>query len=285
MTDQQPIRATALKAGRLSMAHMHLAMQRRAGQADDELTPAMRWGRLVHMAILEPEVLASLPVWRGAFRRGKEWQAFAADLGADGDYVTEAELAGLLAIGNAAAVALARLPAVEDTEVDIKWQADDYGAAMAKLDAILADGGVLEVKTTSKIEERAFRSQAWSLGYPLQLGWYDHAARLEGFTGRRILLAVESKPPHTTALWEIGPQTLRDGYSEGAQLAVRYRECEKVGRFPGPYDSEGIMALEPPAWALHDEIDMNGMEGPDIDDAAKAITDARAMLEGDGNVL
>jgi hypothetical protein len=43
--------------------------------------------------------------------------------------------------------------------------------------------------------------------------------------------------------------------------------------------------LEPPAWALHDEIDMNGMEGPDIDDAAKAITDARAMLEGDGNGL
>jgi hypothetical protein len=63
--EQQPIRATAIKAARIgndavSMAHMRLAMT-----AQREDTPAMRWGRLVHMAVLEGRKFLALPVWSG----------------------------------------------------------------------------------------------------------------------------------------------------------------------------------------------------------------------------
>jgi len=242
------------------MANMRLEMLRRRGDADGTNSPAMRWGRLVHLAILQPDLLAALPIWTGGARRGGDWAAFAAGLGADGDHVTQAEIADLLAISNAAALAMAQLPPVVETEKEIHWQSETYGAAMAAIDAVLHGGGFLEVKTTAKIDERAFRSQCWQLGYPLQIGWYDHGARENGLTGDRIILAIESRPPYSTALWQIGPQTTRDAYHEAAAIAMRYRQCEATGRFPGPYDSEGIMALEPPQWALMDDVNMEGTE-------------------------
>jgi hypothetical protein len=254
---QQPIRATALKAGRISMAHMRLEMMRRAGEAEGKDSPALRWGRLVHLAILQPCKLAEIPVWTGSSRRVKEWTEFAASLGADGEYVTRAEIAELSAISIAAAFALDKLSPVVETEHEIFWTDPAYGGAIAQPDAILIGGATLEIKTTSKIEERAFRSQAWQLGYPIQVAWYDHAARVCGYDGDRIILAIESRRPYSTALWRIGPQAIKDSYHEAAGIAIRYRECEAVGRYPGPYDSEGIMALEPPTWAVNDTLDIN----------------------------
>jgi len=163
-----------------------------------------------------------------------------------------------MAISGSARSALATLPAVETTEVQIHWTDKLYGAATARIDAITAVGSMIEVKTCAKIDERRFRSQAWDLGYNLQLGWYDHGLKEAGKAGQRYVLAIESKPPYCTAIYTVPEKVLADGYEEAADIARRYRCCEQAGRFPGPYDGQ-IMKLEPPEWAAGDDVDMEGV--------------------------
>jgi hypothetical protein len=253
MSDQQtPIRATWIKKGVLSMAHMRLAVTTES--ADN---PSLRWGRLVHLAVLQPELFGVVPVWRGGRKAGKEWTAFEEQIG-ECDYINEDEAGDLLAISGSARIALATLPTIEATERQITWTDKLYGAATARIDAITAVGSMIEVKTCAKIDERKFRSQAWDLGYHLQLGWYHHGLQENGKDGKRYVLSIESKPPYCTGVYEVPLKVLTDGYEEAADIARRYRCCEQAGRFPGPYDGQ-IMKLEPPEWAAGDEVDMEGV--------------------------
>ena len=70
------INASAIKQGRTGMKHMRLAMT--GGVKDD--TPAMRMGRLIHAAVLEPDVFnQNAVVFEGKTRRGKAWDEFKAE--------------------------------------------------------------------------------------------------------------------------------------------------------------------------------------------------------------
>jgi len=271
MSTQTPIRATAIKAGRLSMAHMHHAL---TGQTAD--SPAMRWGRLVHMAILEPVVLASLARWDGyetrdgeisLAKRGKAWDEFAGSLRPGDDYLSADEVPRLSAITAAVAPALARVPRIVQTEVPLKWSDSIYGPATARLDALLQGGATLEVKTARQIEARRFLAAAEGMGYHLQAGWYDFGAKHNGQTGSRWMLVVESVPPHTTALYSLPPSLLAVGYEDARRIASAYRACEACGIYPGPYDSD-ILTYERPAWAGtvdggESGLDMEGVEDAD----------------------
>lgn len=249
------IRATAIKAGRLSMLHMRHAL---TVQRHD--TPAMRWGRLVHMAVLQPIELLRLPRWEGYedrngdqcyAKRGDAWAQFCASLG-NRDYISADEIEPLERITDAASKALDRLPRIVDAEVKIEWTDRLYGAAVCRVDALLAGGAWLEVKTTGNIEKRAFMSQCERLGYPLQMGWYAHglAQRADGGqVGPCWLLAIESDQPHATAIYSVPDPILRAGYEEAEAIARHYRACEAAGVWPGPYD-DGAGDYERPGWAV-----------------------------------
>lgn len=258
MADNQiALRATAIKAGRISMAHMRLAMTTPRDTAPE--TPAMRWGKLVHLAVLEPDTFAKVPHYPGAKRAGKAWDEFAS-LVRSGPYTMGDERETLKDIRAACARQLDRLPRIASTEVTIEWcDAMQYGNAMARVDALFDGGGWLELKTARSIAPRPFLSQAESLGYLLQLGWYDFGAKMLHMTGERWVLAVESAPPYATAIYHVAPHLLAHGYEQCVEIARRYRACEAVGSFPGPFD-DVTLEFERPAWADGgSEVDMEGV--------------------------
>jgi hypothetical protein len=247
------IRATWIKAGMRSMAHMRLAAT--TGRED---TPAMRWGRLVHMAVLEPLKLAAMPRWDGGRRAGKAWDEFNATL-AGREHLTADDLDALAPITEAASRALRTLPRIEATEVALEWSDAVYGPASARLDAVLTGGGWLEVKTAADIEVARFAASAYRLGYHLQLGWYGHGARLAGYVGPVWVLAIESKPPHTTALLSVSDAILAKGYEQAEEIARAYRACEATDCYPGPHDGQ-TLPYELPTWAEEGAtVDMEGM--------------------------
>jgi len=254
-TVQTPIRATAIKQGALSMAHMHASMTE---QRDD--TPAMRWGRLAHMAVLEPITLASLPQWDGGRKAGKEWAAFSECLDDGDDYVTADELDRLAALTQATRAPLASISPITHTEVRVDWTGELYGAATCRIDAVLKSGGFVEVKTCRNIEERAFLRQSYALHYEIQLGWYAHGLETTGKRGEVWVLAIESAPPYTTALYNVSPHILAGGYREAARIACAYRVCEAVGTFAGPYDDR-VLAYELPEWARPEEREVDISDG------------------------
>jgi hypothetical protein len=250
--EQSFIRATWIKAGAKSMLHM-----RHAATVGREDSHSLRWGRLVHCAILEPIRLASMPRWDGDARRGKAWDVFFEKL-AGREYVTATELPQLEVITDATRRALKRLPRVAATEQPIEWRDPLYGRAEARIDAVLDSGGWLDVKTTADIDERAFRSACERYQYRLQFGWYDHGARANGINGCRWVVAVESKPPHATAVYSLPTGYLADGYEDAAKIARHYRACEACNVFPGPYD-ETIAELQRPEWTMTDTVSMEGI--------------------------
>lgn len=253
---KQPIRATAIKAGALSMAHMRLAM---TGDAKAD-SPAMRWGRLVHMAVLDPLALAELPRWDGGRKAGKAWDAFCAEQRGDSDdFLVADELPALNEITRSAVRALSTLPRICCTEKRLDWEDAAYGTATARVDAILAGGGLLEVKTCGKIASESFLRQAYGLHYEMQLGWYAHGLKTHGINGTAWVLAVESKPPYCCAIYRVPDGVIEKGYEAAREIAVKYRVCEACGSFPGPYDDQ-VLEYALPEWAGGADVNMEGCE-------------------------
>ena len=255
------ITATAIKAGRLSMKHMHRAMLRERDSADD--TPALRWGRLAHLAILEPLRLPDAVAVFSGDKRGRAWtDAKAAAEQAGKTIVTEAELADLRGMSDSAREdrhVRSVVAQIEHTEYILGWdEPDTYGPAKARLDG-WGKNCVAEYKTCRSINKRSFFASAYNLGYELQLGWYWHGA---GEPEHVYVVAQESEAPHSCAVYVVPPVILVSAYERAAAIASQYRACVYAQEWPGPFDE--IMRYELPAWASGGEWVVGGDEAEPV---------------------
>lgn len=242
----ESIHASSLKAGRTSMKHMRHAMTR----GHKETTPAMQFGKLAHAAILEPlTLMRDCVAWDKGAKRGSEWTQFkAANEGKE--IVSSSELSRLLLlVASVNSNAEARdLLSDSKHEVSCFWDDPVYGAAKARLDGVCA-AGVVEVKTCNNIEERSIGNQFVSLGYDLQVGWYQHAADVCGLCKRKTvyMVYVESNEPFDCVVFTVPVRAITKGYQTACELASRYRECEAANDYPGTQDI-GVRDLAMPAY-------------------------------------
>jgi len=211
--------------------------------------------------LLEPaRFAASIAVWEGGRKAGKEWTAFA-EAHQGKEIVTPDELAKLEAMQVAArANGDARLfmSRVAAVETPLVWESvHGVGSCKGRPDCV-GDRFLGDYKTARDIEPRRLFSQFASLGYAHQLAWYRDG--LQTTLNMQVtscwILAQQSVPPYECGVIEI-PQTVLDaalgaGVSEGGEdtciaIARRYRACEACGSYPGRY--QGVVQYEPPAWA------------------------------------
>jgi hypothetical protein len=254
------ITASAIKAGRTSMAHMHHEMQRARGEAG---SPAMRIGTLAHMAVLEPSKWADVVVYCGT-RRGTEWANFSASH-AGSEIVSETEHATVSAMRAALMADLtasALLTACWIREKAIRWDGGDgIGACKARIDAHGASC-LIDYKTTRLLgkDGQAFMRSAEGLGYLHQMAWYWRA------TGKQFgvyVIAQENVAPYCVGVYEIPQPMLESVLFECESIARRYRLAERAGIYRGPLSD--IRQWERPAWAVG-EVDMSTgeMEGSEL---------------------
>lgn len=236
------IRASAIKAGAVSMKHMRAAMM---GQLVKE-SPALAWGATVHAAILEPERFwQGVAIWQGEAKRGKEWTAFKEAAG-DRTILTDTERLNLERLIDAVYSNSAAAGLIEGAEHEVTqtWKDPAYGFGKCRFDG-LAAGYWLEVKTTRAIDRRRFASQFYSLGYDLQCGWYSQAA----VPPRPCYMIVaESSPPFDCIVYQIPSDVIAKGLEAAAEIARRYRACEVASLFDGVDLGSGIVEFVPPAW-------------------------------------
>ena len=236
------IHATHLRAGRISMLHMHRAITRPSIS-----TPAMRWGTLVHAAILEPAVFSSrVAIW-SVEKRGRAWSDFRA---AHGDWAVSADENERL--GNIASAVSLNRAATEllsggRAEVPLKWSGVEYGAAGGRVD-YCGDGYFLDLKTSAQIDPRNFARSVAMYGYDVQLGWYaEGLAHVTGSEcGTAYIIAIESAAPHDVAVYRMDAAAIQQGRATARAIAARYRLCEAAGKFAGQV--EGVADLALPQW-------------------------------------
>jgi exodeoxyribonuclease VIII len=225
---------------------------------DSEDTDARKRGRVVHLAVLEPEKFAADCVVFEGTRKGKLWDACCED-NADKEILTPAMHAAAVEardavrgcaqaapylIGGASEVTLLWTHVVPQVEAVLGYSVE----CKARVD-YLAPAALLDLKSTKDASPEGFGRQAAAYQMHVQAAWYGAAlTALKGFERPYMLIAIEAAPPCVAQVYQVGPELLALGRSVCRGLLDRLDLCRRLDSWPGY--AGGVMGLEFPRWAL-----------------------------------
>lgn len=254
---------STLKALDVSPKHYRRAVDH--GRAD---TDALRLGRLTHSMILTPDAPAGVAIYDGPVRRGKAWDAFAAEH-AGMDIVRQEDLAAAEAMRAAVMrhPLAARLLARGEPEVTIRWETADGIPCRARADWMTPMGGLVELKTTRFPSPRSFGRECATRAYHAQVAFYeDGRDRCRGWAPgvapSTYLIAVENVQPHDVCVYRVGGDSVEVGRRKVDEWMATLAECMASGQWPGAGGDDAI-DLVLPEWAATDglaDADTSGLE-------------------------
>ena len=220
-----------------------------------EDTPAMKFGRAVHARMLQPEAFGdAYIVAPECDRRTKEGKQIWAELMESGkEVVSRDDMEKIIGMESEFEAIRKTLLNKQDlqTELALTWTDSETGVnCKGRLDAI-ADGFIIDYKTTTDASTKAFSREALRYGYDLQAAMYMEAARENGFNPKNfIFVAQEKTAPYLINIIYAGDAFLDRGVWIMRDLLGKYRECSNTGEWPGYGTNELIL----PEWeVLEDE--------------------------------
>ena len=221
-------------------------------------TAAMRFGRAIHTAILEPQrLLLDCAVWQGGRRDGKKWdEFFNANLGKT--IITLAEHTDLLAIGVAVRehpvaadhllVGEAEFPVVwtdPKTEIACKCRVDWFSDKHAAL---------VDLKSTASTDFDSFGKTSANLKYHAKLAFYMRGLQETGRNPKDcLIISVEQSAPYDVVVFQLDEDVLYFGDKLVSMALNQLAMCRQYGVWPGR--SDGIEQLRLPAWHMKHEGD------------------------------
>lgn len=232
---------------RKSPAHYRHALEE---QRED--TKALRLGRAIHAAILQPRAFRKMysTVPAGIDRRSKEGKAaFERFLQGAGELLTSEEsvLCKRIASSVRRDPAAAALLKGCRFERPLFWTDPATGiACKCRVDA-LKPGVVIDVKSCADASTRAFMRDALRYGYDVQAAHYLHGVRaVKGEAPWEwYFIAVEKAPPYAVNVLRASDGFLDRGEWQRMDLMERLQKCQETNEWPGYGENELIL----PAWA------------------------------------
>lgn len=242
---------------RKSPAHYKWALEH-----PTEDTPALKFGRAVHMAVLQPEEFrrSYAVVPEGIDRRTKEgkatWAAFLAEHEGQ-EYLTQDEFEQLNEISMSVKREAGWLLEGCDTEVPLFWDDPRTGIrCKGRVDAMkeLPDKLVMiDLKTTRDASTGAFARAAVNMGYHVQAAHYMTGAVQIGLNHKKPVewwfIAVEKDAPFAVNLIRAREAFMDEGMFRLAGLMDRLDECLREDKWPGYGENELIL----PKWMGSEE--------------------------------
>jgi len=222
--------------------------------AEHKDSPAMKFGRLVHTATLQPkEFNAKVAISPDVDRRtkvGKEaYEVFVSALTADTEVVDKDTYDIVCAVTESAEKALASLGC--DTT---KWSTEEpvskqWNGAFIKgrpdlVTAINGEKVVIDLKTTQDASADSFSRDVFNFKYFLQAAFY---MELTG-ASRFLLIAVEKEAPYATKVYELDEAAIAEGKRLMESAMSTYVQCLKFNTWPS-YGSE-LTTLSLPRYAF-----------------------------------
>tara|TARA_R100000458_G_C8274625_1_gene249620 strand:- start:1631 stop:2515 length:885 start_codon:yes stop_codon:yes gene_type:complete len=237
-------------------------------------TPAMRLGSLAHLAILEPELMATtvavMPQCDRRTKAGKEEYAKALeDAEAEGkQLVTASDYATVTAMKRA----VKQHPLASELlrggtrEGSFFWT-DQMTGQLCKCRPDLIDRErrfAIDLKTTTDASAESFKRSAAKYRYGVQAAWYsDGASECLGYTAvdTFVILAVETIAPYGVALYELGQDWIMTGQEMYRRDLNTLARCLETDKWPSY--SQSIVPLSMPPWAARSiTIQNDNLEHP-----------------------
>jgi exodeoxyribonuclease VIII len=209
-------------------------------KAEDEDTDALRIGRLVHLASLEPQVFdRQVRVMPECDRRTKDgkavYEAFVATLKEGEECIKQKEMDLILGIAESAQCGIEKIAdgkarvRVMEQVVTGKCEGIDI---KGRPDLILHDSEgaiIIDVKTTADASPDAFSKDVAKFKYHLQAAFYMHMTGAKSF----YFVAVEKKKPFAWAIYFLDEKTLEQGRQMMRSACLTYRESSLYNTWPG----------------------------------------------------
>lgn len=232
----------------LSPAHFnaHLAEERKD-------TPALKMGRLIHLAALQPDVFhKSVHIEPNVDRRTKDgksqYEAFKAGI-AEGDEIVDAEThSQITSISISAQAAIASL-GLKEIKTEVALVGEFNGAKIkGRIDLIGTDKDanlcVVDLKSCICAEPKSFGRDVASFMYHMQDAWYSTLARARKF----YIVALEKNPPFAYRIYTLDEATRGEGVRLMTEATAIYAQCKAFNTWPS-YTHE-ISELSIPKWAF-----------------------------------
>jgi len=230
----------------------------RDGLLADSESPALSFGTLAHVAILEPETLPErFAVFDG--RRGTKAHKEAIEANPGHELVKPADMERARAMAEAvrAHPAGRELLAEGVAEASVFWEDAATGIACKCRPDWLTEGALVDVKTTASAAADEFSRSAWRYGYHRQAAFYLDGCKAAGLdVSRFVFLAIEKDPPHLVAAYELDAMDIelgRAAYRRDLETLRACMDAEARGEpdaWPGYGDTVQPLAL--PAWAYRE---------------------------------
>lgn len=244
-------------------------------------TIALRMGRAIHCAVLEPDSFPSRYVRAercsatkkgdgkrctntGIFRVSGGWVCGvhgSEGLSLEGITVIPADdyercLKARDAVwANPSARAL--LSGDGQAELSLRWQDEETGLPLkARLDRLsprIAGGAVVDLKKTKNASRSAFERVVWTYGYHVQGGLYTDGSEANNLDAEHFaIIAQEDFPPYATAVYRINEAALDAGREQVRPLIRLYAECVEKNEWPAYPTEVRDLALPDYAWSSID---------------------------------
>lgn len=214
-----------------------------------EQTPAMRFGSLVHRAVLEPDTYRNAFVIKPegmnfATREGKEWKS--------------AQTKPILANDEASKVSqivdavwkhsyAKRLLKDAVTEQCLFAMDSHNMLRKGRLDALIKGSAVPDLKTTQCADPREFERSIGKFRYHVQAAYYLDLCKLVGIDKSQfVYIVVEKEPPFAVAVYSLDSEAIELGRLEYQRDLAAVRECLEKGTWPGFPEDITVVGL--PEW-------------------------------------
>lgn len=211
-------------------------------------TKAMLLGSICHQELLGPPSGGALVVFKGATRRGAQYESFLAEH-PDTTIVTSAEYAEANDVLESLKCDEVAAPwLVGRHEVPLTFQRDGVWFRTRGID-VLGDGFITELKTARSVEPGAFFSAVTQRAYHAQLRLYRDGAASLGMcaaSAKCMIVAAETAPPWPVITVRLPEAVLDFGARILTAWIEKFRGCRDSNQWPAYAQAE--LEMPAPTW-------------------------------------
>jgi exodeoxyribonuclease VIII len=221
-------------------------------------TDALRIGRAIHTAVLEPhkfnDEFLCLPEMDRRTTKGREMYAELVCQNPDKTILKPDDFNMALDVATSIRNNTHANYLLEGarTEVTLDWTHEETGIqCKARVDAYNEGlATLIDIKTTQDASRSGFPRKLFSYGYHRQAAYYLEAMRQNGEAASHfVFIAVEKEKPYAVALYRLDDKTLQLSRQENDALLRLYAECKRTDSWPGY--TQGIEDISIPDYATN----------------------------------